>query len=401
MRTQGHDDLAARLPRLLQPSRMARPLHIVGVVGLIGLVWVAVYAAGGTQTAWPHLFYFPIILAGLTIGLPGALAAAILAALACGPLMPLDTEAGTAQGLVNWLTRGGFFVGVGLFAGWIIASFRRSVEQNLAAHIEREVELATLDEAPRMFPEVAARLRETIENERFHPVYQPIYSLKNGRLIAVEALTRFDSPPPLPPNTWFAHASLAGMEAELDLITARAALETAEAQLPADIALHLNLTPTSLRDERLLELLTSYPGRALVVELTEHAAVDNYQRLESPCRRLRQHGIKLAVDDAGAGISSLRHIVKLAPEIIKLDISLTRNVRKDPVQHALADAFAQFATRIDAQLIVEGIEENADLTAWTRIGADAAQGYHLGRPGPLPHPHRFDERAPADQLARL
>lgn len=371
------------LPRLLRPARMSRSVHGAVVVALLVVVWAVVYAAGGSRTALPHLFYFPIVWAAVTLGVPGAVGAGVLAALLAGPLLPLDTQTGTAQSLANWVARGVLLVGVGAFTGAVIAAYRRSVADSLAAHIGREVELAASDDPPRLIPSVAGQLRETIDNRRFHPVYQPIYSLTDGQLLAVEALTRFEGKPPEPPDTWFAHAGLAGMEAELDLAAAGAALESAHRVLPAGIALHLNVAPTSLRDARMLELLTSYPDLDLVVEVTEHAVIDSYQRLEHYCRRLREHGIKLAVDDVGAGISSLRHVVKLTPDIIKLDMSLSQNVRDDPVQYALASALVQFTFQIDAQLVVEGIEDTGDLAAWTRLGAHAAQGYLLGRPGPL------------------
>lgn len=124
--------------------------------------------------------------------------------------------------------------------------------------------------------------------------------------------------------------------------------------------------------------------RQLVVEITEHAVVEDYHLLQHTVHDLRALGVQIAVDDAGAGISSLRHIVQLAPETIKLDISLTQGVGSSPLRRALAGALIEFAQRIGAQLIVEGIEEVSDLTTWTALGADAVQGFLVGRPGALP-----------------
>ncbi len=94
--------------------------------------------------------------------------------------------------------------------------------------------------------------------------------------------------------------------------------------------------------------------------------------------------MRIAVDDAGAGFASLRHIVRLSPDIIKLDISLTQHIREDPVLRALAAALVQFAHQTGTELIAEGIETTADLAAWQDLGAHAAQGYLLARPAGLP-----------------
>lgn len=379
-----HGNDLGRLYGLVWTSRLSPATHMVVIGVLLALAWVVVYATGGTHTAWPHLFYFPIVLAALALGLRSAVVVGALATIASGPLMPLDTAgAGIDQSLENWLARGAFFLAIGAFTGATIDSLRARMQRSITEHIGRELESA-IDPAPVVNSRMATRISETVADRGFRPVYQPIYALDDGRLLAVEALTRFDSPPDQPPNVWFDQATHAGMEVELDLATAQAALDGAAEQLPAEVALHVNVTPATLRDTRLLDLLAAYRHRQLVIEITEHAVIDDYPRMATACQRLRDNGIKIAVDDTGAGISSLRHVIKLAPEIIKLDISLTRNVRDDPIQHALAQAITRFTSEIDALLLVEGIEEQHDLTAWTKLGAHAAQGYYLARPGPLP-----------------
>ena len=357
----GHDIQQPR--RLNWTTRLSPVGHIVAVVVFLVLAWLVVYATGGVGTVWPHVFYLPVVLAAVWLGRRRA-----------------------------------------VVTGVAVDSTRASLQRSMDDHVQHELELATVP-VPVASSDMAARVRLAITERRFHPVYQPIYSLEDGRLLAVEALTRFDGPPDQPPDLWFDQATRAGMETELDLVTVQAALDGADAQqLPAEVALHLNVTPATLRDTRLLALLSSYvPQRQIVVEITEHAVVGDYQRLELPCRRLRHAGIRIAVDDTGAGISSLRHVVKLAPEVIKLDMSLSRNVQDDPIQRALANALVRFSSEIGAQLVVEGIEEQDDLTAWTMIGAHAAQGYYLARPGPLPAPDRCpdisDSEASTDDVA--
>ncbi len=282
-----------RLRGLDWTAHLSPATHLAIVALLLGAAWAGVYASGGSRTAWPHLFYFPIVLAAVALGLRSAVVVGVVATVVCGPLMPLDTDIGLAQSLDNWLARGGFFVAVGVFSGATIDSLRTSMRRSVDAHLRREFEAATAPTATPS-PDDAARIRRTITDRRFHPVYQPIYALDDGRLLAVEALTRFDGPPQQTPDVWFDQATQLGLETELDLATARAALDGAEQQLPVEVALHLNITPATLRDTRLLELLTAYPYRRIVIEITEHAVIHDYVRLESACRRLRDHGIKIA-----------------------------------------------------------------------------------------------------------
>ena len=125
--------------------------------------------------------------------------------------------------------------------------------------------------------------------------------------------------------------------------------------------LSVNASPATLGDPRLLDLIRT-TDRQFVVEITEHAVVEDYHLLQDTVHDLRALGVQIAVDDAGAGISSLRHIVQLAPETIKVDISLTQGVGTSPLRRALARALIEFAQRTGAQLIVEGVEEVSDLT---------------------------------------
>jgi EAL domain-containing protein (putative c-di-GMP-specific phosphodiesterase class I) len=223
-----------------------------------------------------------------------------------------------------------------------------------------------------------------LDERAFHTVFQPIYSLTDGRLVAVEALTRFDAEPYRPPDVWFNEAAHVGMSLALDLAVIEMALGAAE-HLPEEVALHLNVEPPTLADHRLLELLaTAGTHRRVVIEVTEHAVIEDYRRLELARDQLRERGIQFAVDDTGAGFSSLRHIVRLSPDMIKIDRSLVHNLRQSPLQEAMASALVQFALDTGTVLVAEGIEDHTDLAAWQKLGAHTAQGYHLARPGPLP-----------------
>jgi EAL domain-containing protein (putative c-di-GMP-specific phosphodiesterase class I) len=230
---------------------------------------------------------------------------------------------------------------------------------------------------------VEARIRGVLEVEGVQIVYQPVYSLADGRLLATEALSRFPGAAARTPDVWFTEAHAVGLGVELELMSLQAALRGAAA-LPDGVAIAVNLGPSVLVEPRIQDELTSWSGSPLVVEITEHAAVDDYPQLASVLADLRAAGVRVAVDDAGAGFASLRHVVRLAPDILKLDRTLTRDVHVDPVQRSLATCLATFAEQTDTLLVAEGVEHPDELATWQELGADAAQGYLLGRPGPLP-----------------
>ncbi len=120
------------------------------------------------------------------------------------------------------------------------------------------------------------------------------------------------------------------------------------------------------------------------MEITEHTQVEDYARPTEVLRPLRRAGIRLSVDDAGAGYASFRHILRLRPGIIKLDIGLVRAIGTDPVKAALARSIEDFARQVDARLAAEGIETGAELACLAEIGVAYGQGFHLARPADLP-----------------
>jgi EAL domain-containing protein (putative c-di-GMP-specific phosphodiesterase class I) len=371
------------------------PAAVAVAVALLG-AWATTYLAGGTRTALPHLFYVGVVVAAVAFGPRGGLVAGLVAALLCGPLLPIDTATGERQLLANWLIRGTFFLGVGTLVGAVVTALRSSYQAAIEERIDHELELVATP-IVEITSHAQAEVRALLEERRFHPLFQPIYQLDDGQLLAVEALTRFETDPYEPPDIWFRRAEAAGVAVDLELAAVAAAVAAAEDRLSSEVALSLNCSPATIVDPRLLRLVERAAPRPVILEVTEHAIVNDYTRLGIAMADLRARGARLAVDDAGAGFASLRHIVRLAPEIIKLDMSLTQDVRHDPIRRALADALIRFANQTGSWLIAEGIETTADLTAWRGLGARAAQGYLLGRPGPLPVPTRcrsLDEATP-------
>ncbi|WP_182112866.1 MULTISPECIES: EAL domain-containing protein [unclassified Actinotalea] len=351
--------------------------------GLAGC-WLLVHASGGTVLSTPHLFYVPIVLATLPFGVRGSVVTALAATLLCGPLMPLDVATGEHQDPASWLVRGAMFVAVGCVAALALQLRQREYERQLRTELRTEIReaIAPVRERSAEAERLARQVDDVVDGRRFHLVYQPIYAFADGRLLAVEALTRVDVEPLRPPDVWFAAAHEAGRGTELELLAIEAALEGTRG-LPLDVDVAVNASPGTLASPRLHALLER-SQRTVVVEITEHAMVEDYPLLRDAVAALRDRGAKIAVDDAGAGFASLRHVLQLAPDTIKLDMSLTQDLALSPLRRALGGALIEFAHATGARLVVEGIEDVADLGAWHALGAEAVQGYAVGRPGALP-----------------
>lgn len=249
--------------------------------------------------------------------------------------------------------------------------------EQLAIQLEREEREAAEGR------ERSKRIRRLIEGEGLSMVFQPILDLRRGVVVGVEALARFVVEPRRPPNEWFAEAQSVGLGLELQLTAVRAALECLNA-LPAGTFLSLNLSPDLAAAPEFLETIAHVPGERIVIEVTEHAPVADYQALNQALAKLREGGLRLAIDDAGAGYASLKHILLVAPEYIKLDISLTQGIDRDQAKRALAHALIAFAAETSATIIAEGIETREELDELRTLGVVYGQGYYLARPGPLP-----------------
>ncbi len=214
-------------------------------------------------------------------------------------------------------------------------------------------------------------------------VFQPLVALADSTTVGVESLARFTTTLPLrPPDHWFGVARSCGLGLELEL----AALSNAVSWLGSmleNVFLSVNLSPTVLTTDSCEKLLLENPLDRIVVEITEHDAVTDYAALIGSLARLRDSGARVAVDDAGAGYASLRHVMKLRPEFLKLDIDLTRGVHSDPVRRAVVAALVRLAEELGGCVVAEGIETTEELQALRRLGVSHGQGFLLRRPGPL------------------
>jgi EAL domain-containing protein (putative c-di-GMP-specific phosphodiesterase class I) len=226
-------------------------------------------------------------------------------------------------------------------------------------------------------------VQSVLDADAIRMVFQPIVRLADGETVGFEALARFDPGMFAGPDRAFAAASLCGLGVPLEHLAVRQALRRMP-DLPDGMALAVNLSAEALLDPEVLDTLLAHAGPRLAVEVTEHAQVSDYDLLTGMLDSLRRAGIRLSVDDAGAGYASLQHILRLRPDVIKLDISLVRDVDSDVVKSALARSLNDFATQIGAKLVAEGIETAEELARLQATGIAYGQGYHLGRPGELP-----------------
>ncbi|MDP3713477.1 MAG: EAL domain-containing protein [Mycobacteriales bacterium] len=196
----------------------------------------------------------------------------------------------------------------------------------------------------------------------------------------LEALSRFDDG--RPPDVWFREATAAGLGVELEVAAARGGLQA----LRPGVDVSVNLSAATITSGALPGLLDGLPLSQVVVEVSEHEAVRDYAELGAALEPHRRAGLRLAVDDAGAGYASLRHVVRLAPDVIKLDMSLVSGIDTDPSRRELAGALTSFAHRTGAVVVAEGVERRSEHEALREVGVDLGQGYLYAVPAPLGHP---------------
>jgi EAL domain-containing protein (putative c-di-GMP-specific phosphodiesterase class I)/CheY-like chemotaxis protein len=229
----------------------------------------------------------------------------------------------------------------------------------------------------------AERIRSVLEGgDGLSVVFQPVVSLRSGAVVGLEALSRFRSQPVHGPDVWFAQAAAIGIGVELELTAVTKAVARFP-QIPDHLWVGINVSPETVLSSRLDALLDRVPVDRVVLEITEHAHIADYVKLREALTTLRSLGVWLAIDDAGAGYASLRHILQLAPDCIKLDISLTRDIHAVRSQRAMAAALVAFAGETGASIIAEGIETAEELATLRDLGVEFGQGYYLGRPAPL------------------
>jgi diguanylate cyclase (GGDEF)-like protein len=210
-------------------------------------------------------------------------------------------------------------------------------------------------------------------------VFQPLVELATGRVGGYEALARIDVEPLRGPDEWLAQAHRAGLGGELEALAIRAAL--AVPGRPEGVFLALNISPRALLSAPVRAALPE-DLREIVIELTEHEVFGAEGELEAELAVLRARGARVALDDAGAGYAGLQQLIRVAPDILKLDRALVHGAHADPSRQALLEALIGFAAKTGAVVCGEGVEDVADLRALVALDVTYAQGYGIARPAP-------------------
>ena len=210
-------------------------------------------------------------------------------------------------------------------------------------------------------------------------VFQPIVDLTTGLIAGFEALARF---PTGGPKEWFDAAAEVGLGPDLELAAIQRALRDMEGYVrTSGMYLSLNCSPTTLLDDRFWELFGQHDASHIVIEVTEHIAVEDYAQYTAVLSLIRRLGARLAIDDAGSGYSSLQHIVRLDPDIVKIDRAFV-DVDTDQSKHNAVKALISLANSMHATVVVEGVETEGQRQELRRMGANYVQGYLSGRPQP-------------------
>ncbi len=224
-------------------------------------------------------------------------------------------------------------------------------------------------------------IAELIANGQLRTVFHPVVDLRSLQVIGYEALSRFPDHGARPPSEWFAEAAATGMREQLEVAAISTAVRSAE-PLPTDTFLALNCSPSTATSVDLARLVAPVPLERLVLDIAEDAAVAEFAEVGELIEALRKQGVRIALDDTGAGFVSLRHMVGVRPDFIKIGLEITRNVDTEVTNQAFASALCAFGERMGASTIAEGIETEPELAMLANLGVAAGQGYLFGVPQP-------------------
>ena len=225
-------------------------------------------------------------------------------------------------------------------------------------------------------------LEECLNTGALHLALQPIIQASDSKIVAFESLLRSTHPVLNSPLPVIRAAERNGMLNELALVVSERAAEWLQ-HLPMPIKLFMNLHPDELSQpdgicER-LGALVPWASR-VVLEITERSRLQGIEAWEQSVDRVTEMGFSIAVDDLGAGYSSLSVLAELQPSFIKVDMSIVRGIDTEPRKQRLVDLLTRFAEATGATLIAEGVETKEEAEALRECGAHWLQGYLFGRP---------------------
>mgnify|MGYP005993252901 CR=1 FL=1 len=245
---------------------------------------------------------------------------------------------------------------------------QREIHSSLAKRGKREAVESSID--------------AIIEGNGLQIVLQPIFKVGSDTPCGFEALSRFKSDPYRPPNEWFDDARLVNRQIELEVAAIRKAVEILPS-LPGHIYVAVNSSPATIASGAIWEVMQNTPVTRVVLEVTEHENAEGFDNFNAELKKISDLGIRIAIDDVGAGYSGLSHILRTLPQIIKLDMELVRNIDQDPARRSLTRALVHFKTGISCEIVAEGVETRDELECLVELGVDMVQGYYLGKPSDI------------------
>lgn len=253
----------------------------------------------------------------------------------------------------------------------VLRAFAALAAEQIESNLEGDVRRSALQ----------STISNLIAGNRLTIYHQPIHFLSDNRAAGVECLARFPDAGARGPDCWFNEADEIGLGVELEMLAVRSALATLP-YVPVGHYLSINASPATIISGALEQALADHDGQQLVIEVTEHHEVTDFSALAKALRAISPKA-RIAIDDVGAGYAGLRHIVDLAPDILKLDMSLTRDIFRDPARRALASALVSFSEEIGCSLVAEGIECSEERDIMADLGITYGQGYFFSPPLPV------------------
>ena len=373
VRSRGTRNMSLAFKLLFVSYASARTiLALLAVTAGLVLAWAASYSFGGSHTALPHLFYLPVILAAVRFSWNGALAAAVTAGLLAGPALPADVATHSAQPMQGWLLRLVIFVLVGMFVTWLARGqsepFRDQVSDAL----------------------VSLRLIQGLKNGEVEVYYQPILDLAEGKIVAFEALARWQHSArgPLNPDEFVPQAERTGAITSLDkhvLWEAARQIQTWSTHVgPVGVSVNVSATRFAQQDlpEQVARVLqeTGLPAKALHLEITESAIIDDIPAAANQIAQLRALGVRVAIDDFGAGQSSLSYLKHFTVDSIKIDRGLITEIHEHRRTEQLVSGLIRMFRGLQVDIVAEGVENAEQYVLLQSTECSLAQGYFIGRP---------------------
>ena len=263
---------------------------------------------------------------------------------------------------------------------------RRAVDMNRLAKAKRQVMRVLGNDRPEAGDRAGLEVTLDRALASLWMAYQPIVDMSTRTVFGYEALLRSGEPALPHPGAVLDAAEQLGRLDDVGRAVRRKAPEPMDRVPPATL-LFVNLHSSDLADDTLSSPdspLTAIASR-VVLEITERASLDNVTNVRGKVAELRNLGFRIALDDLGAGYAGLTSLAQLEPEFVKLDMSLVRDVHKNPVKRKLVQSMTAMCTDMGIRVVAEGIEVAAERDAVVEMGCDLLQGYLLAKPGkPFP-----------------